>query len=137
MYFWKDFENVRLELRSLTNEGQCMKNTPYSVLYWSGTWDSNSQPHAPKACALANCASSRKAPISIQKVVGVPGLEPGTSTLSVSRSNQLSYTPVMIALKRAKKFRTLHQQYSPLYIDPYGTTALPVSIRKIHEINTS
>lgn len=26
---------------------------------WSGTWDSNSQPHAPKACALANCASSR------------------------------------------------------------------------------
>ena len=26
---------------------------------WSGTRDSNSQPHAPKACALANCASPR------------------------------------------------------------------------------
>ncbi len=26
---------------------------------WSETWDSNSQPHAPKACALANCASLR------------------------------------------------------------------------------
>jgi hypothetical protein len=26
-------------------------------------------------------------------MVGVPGVEPGTSTLSVSRSNQLSYTP--------------------------------------------
>ena len=27
---------------------------------WSEMRDSNSQPHAPKACALANCASSRK-----------------------------------------------------------------------------
>ena len=28
------------------------------------------------------------------EVVGVPGIEPGTSTLSVLRSNQLSYTPL-------------------------------------------
>jgi hypothetical protein len=35
-------------------------------------------------------------------VVGVPGLEPGTSILSGSRSNQLSYTPVL----------TLNQQKS-------------------------
>ena len=28
-------------------------------------------------------------------MVGVPGIEPGTSTLSVLRSNQLSYTPVI------------------------------------------
>jgi hypothetical protein len=27
-------------------------------------------------------------------MVGVPGLEPGTSSLSVTRSSQLSYTPV-------------------------------------------
>ena len=27
-------------------------------------------------------------------VVGMPGLEPGTSSLSVTRSNQLSYKPV-------------------------------------------
>jgi hypothetical protein len=31
--------------------------------------------------------------------VGVPGLEPGTSSLSVTRSNQLSYTP-LYQLKR-------------------------------------
>ena len=59
---------------------------------WSETWDSNPQPRAPKARALANCASlRRKFP---KQMVGVPGLEPGTSTLSVSRSNQLSYTPL-------------------------------------------
>ena len=28
-------------------------------------------------------------------MVGVPGLEPGTSSLSVTRSNQLSYTPII------------------------------------------
>ena len=28
-----------------------------------------------------------------QKLVGVPGVEPGTSSLSGTRSNQLSYTP--------------------------------------------
>ena len=28
-----------------------------------------------------------------QIMVGVPGLEPGTSSLSGTRSNQLSYTP--------------------------------------------
>ena len=27
------------------------------------------------------------------RLVGVPGLEPGTSSLSGTRSNQLSYTP--------------------------------------------
>ena len=28
-----------------------------------------------------------------ERVVGVPGVEPGTSSLSGTRSNQLSYTP--------------------------------------------
>ena len=31
--------------------------------------------------------------ILVIKMVGVPGLEPGTSSLSGTRSNQLSYTP--------------------------------------------
>ena len=29
----------------------------------------------------------------VQGLVGVPGIEPGTSSLSGTRSNQLSYTP--------------------------------------------
>ena len=34
---------------------------------------------------------------SAEEVVGVPGIEPGTSSLSGTRSNQLSYTPVVEA----------------------------------------
>ena len=34
---------------------------------------------------------------SIGGLVGVPGIEPGTSSLSGTRSNQLSYTPNGIA----------------------------------------
>jgi len=33
------------------------------------------------------------APLRSANVVGVPGVEPGTSSLSGTRSNQLSYTP--------------------------------------------
>ena len=33
------------------------------------------------------------APRFSRRLVGVPGLEPGTSSLSGMRSNQLSYTP--------------------------------------------
>ena len=32
---------------------------------------------------------------STSRLVGVPGLEPGTSSLSGTRSNQLSYTPIV------------------------------------------
>ena len=35
-----------------------------------------------------------KNPLVDQTVVGVPGIEPGTSSLSGTRSNQLSYTPI-------------------------------------------
>ena len=31
--------------------------------------------------------------IRLAEMVGVPGFEPGTSSLSGTRSNQLSYTP--------------------------------------------
>ena len=35
----------------------------------------------------------RKSVESTRRLVGVPGVEPGTSSLSGTRSNQLSYTP--------------------------------------------
>ena len=36
-------------------------------------------------------------------MVGVPGVEPGTSSLSGTRSNQLSYTPFFAPLRGASK----------------------------------
>ena len=36
--------------------------------------------------------------------VGVPGLEPGTSSLSVTRSNHLSYTPSIFKLAQGEHF---------------------------------
>ena len=44
---------------------------------------------ADRADLRAPCSASRKA----GGLVGVPGIEPGTSSLSGTRSNQLSYTP--------------------------------------------
>ena len=35
-------------------------------------------------------------------MVGVPGVEPGTSSLSGTRSNQLSYTPPIIKIRSTK-----------------------------------
>ena len=49
--------------------------------------------------ALLSKSSSKK------ELVGVPGFEPGTSSLSEMRSNQLSYTPAIRA-KAACKFST-------------------------------
>ena len=36
-------------------------------------------------------------------MVGIPGLEPGTSRLSVERSNQLSYTPILTYISNILK----------------------------------
>ncbi len=46
-------------------------------------------------CSQSTCASQlRQSPnVVYTGMVGVRGFEPRTSTLSVSRSNQLSYTP--------------------------------------------
>jgi hypothetical protein len=40
------------------------------------------------------CASQLRHFPTYYKMVGVPGFEPGTSSLSETRSNQLSYTPI-------------------------------------------
>ena len=91
--------DARRELKSPTLPKRVRKGTKkvrfsrtsfFKVFKWSGTRDSNSQPHAPKACALANCASPR----SWEKMVGIGRFELPTSRLSVVRSNQLSYTPI-------------------------------------------
>lgn len=57
-------KNCSLELIKKSNS---MLNTDAQnslIFKWSGTRDSNSQPHAPKACALANCASPRESLIT-------------------------------------------------------------------------
>ena len=48
--------------------------------------------HAPRAARRFDCARLRLASPR-RSMVGVPGFEPGTSSLSGTRSNQLSYTP--------------------------------------------
>ena len=57
------------------------------------------------ACACRACRVPHPAPLSdrprarppSKTLVGVPGVEPGTSSLSGTRSNQLSYTPRSLA----------------------------------------
>ena len=51
------------------------------------------------SAATNRCPETRKT-FALAKAfsVGVPGLEPGTSSLSVKRSNRLSYTPVGFGL---------------------------------------
>src|SRR4051812_4007211 len=60
------------------------------IKWWSRT-GSNRRPPACKAGALP--AELRPLIISVEKMVGLGGLEPPTSRLSSARSNQLSYKP--------------------------------------------
>ncbi len=93
--FWQGYGESNSGLLDENQLSWPLDDSPKKVInvcigIWSGTRDSNSQPHAPKACALANCASSR---LCCKIMVGVRGVEPRTSSLSETRSNQLSYTP--------------------------------------------
>ncbi len=74
----------------------------------SGMWDSNSRPLGPKPSALAIWANSRL----IIVMVGVGGLEPPTSSLSETRSNQLSYTPIIPKIQWIKYLYTQSNQYT-------------------------
>ena len=47
-------------------------------------------------------------------MVGVPGLEPGASSLSGTRSNQLSYTPICGLPGRSSKHRGLRPGFDAL-----------------------
>ena len=56
--------------------------------------------YTPRSASLCRVARARCPPVRrgldwprLRAVVGVPGVEPGTSSLSGTRSNQLSYTP--------------------------------------------
>lgn len=49
-------------------------------------------------------------------MVGVPGLEPGTSALSVLRSNQLSYTPLFfVCLEDTRIFFSIFDRKSSFF----------------------
>ena len=64
---------------------------------WWSDGDSNPGHPACKAGALPTELPPQHKALSASWVVGVPGLEPGTSILSGWRSNQLSYTPTLSA----------------------------------------
>ncbi len=74
--------------------------TIFEIFYISGMRDSNSRPLGPKPSALAIWANPRldlswQRPIVVSLLmVGIGGLEPPTSSLSETRSNQLSYMPI-------------------------------------------
>ena len=51
---------------------------------------SDPQVRFPAACVAGSLSKVARG----EPVVGVPGIEPGTSSLSGTRSNQLSYTPI-------------------------------------------
>ena len=51
--------------------------------------------------------------------VGMPGLEPGTSSLSVTRSNQLSYTP-FFNIKRTFFKGKLFTTFSLTILNPFS-----------------
>ena len=87
-------------------------------------------------CILCNFQRSRpperrKSLESTRRLVGVPGVEPGTSSLSGTRSNQLSYTPGCVGGGNGTRTRdfqlaklALYQlSYAPVVFDPGADTA--------------
>ncbi len=86
------------------------------------------------------CTSSQpafEATSAKRKLVGVPGVEPGTSSLSGTRSNQLSYTPFKVGGGRRvrtddiqlAKLALYQLSYTPSAVRPAPKTAS----RMIHD----
>ena len=58
-------------------------------------------------------------------MVGVPGIEPGTSSLSGTRSNQLSYTPGCVGGGNGIRTRDFQLAKLALYQLSYAPVVLP------------
>jgi hypothetical protein len=91
---------IKSSLHDIIQNRQCAAWTRCKGFSWrtasasKGWWSrtgSNRRPPACKAGALP--AELRPLIISVEKMVGLGGLEPPTSRLSSARSNQLSYKP--------------------------------------------
>ncbi len=76
------------------NDWSCTIVFPYNVVI-SGMRDSNSRPLGPKPSALAIWANPRLY-LQLDCMVGIGRLELPTSSLSETRSNQLSYMPATL-----------------------------------------
>ena len=65
-------------------------------------------------------------------MVGVPGLEPGTPSLSGTYSNQLSYTPILgIYFCRSRASASMSQSLDDQKIDSQLRISLPTSTAKL------
>ena len=60
-----------------------------------------------------------------RRLVGVPGVEPGTSSLSGTRSNQLSYTPGCVGGGNGIRTRDFQLAKLALYQLSYAPGTLP------------
>ena len=69
--------------------------------------------------------------------MGVPGIEPGTSSLSGTRSNQLSYTPksggnrVRTGGPELAKLVLYQLSYAPIAVQPGGNLMPPILVNNL------
>ena len=92
----------------------CTTRSPKGEAWWSQT-GSNRRPHACKARALPAelWPRNQKTNAHSMSVVGLGRLELPTSRLSSARSNQLSYKPLTLFLKKGSGHRSLHRAQAP------------------------
>ena len=72
--------------------------------------------HLPRNVQLSKIINPLKNLNPRSTMVGVPGIEPGTSSLSGTRSNQLSYTPIyalgILVRKGCDSLQSLRQGFT-------------------------
>ena len=74
----------------------------------------------------------RKSWESTRRLVGVPGVEPGTSSLSGTRSNQLSYTPGCVGGGNGIRTRDIQLAKLALYQLSYAPAGLALGRTLLH-----